>query len=455
VRQLEKEVAELRVQLRLALARIAELEEKLRESSRNSSQPPSKDPPSVEKPSRPSSEKKVGAQAGHDKHERRAFPPEKVSRRVDCRPAQCRACGKRLAGEDPNPVIHQVAELPKVEPVVTEYVLHRRVCTCGKTTCGRLPSGVPTGSFGPTVVATVALMLGAYKMSRRNVSDFMRVMFGLPMSAGAVVGCQKLAATALKVPVEQACTFVKQEPLKHADETGWKEGDAYRCLWTVVTPMVTVFSIHAERSRAAAREILGEVIGLLVSDRYSVYDDWPTHLHQFCWAHLVRLFRKFSERSGEVGDIGAALLAKKDEMFALYHRARDGTLARSTFQRHMRPVRKAIIDLLDAGARSSCPKTVRTCKRLLHSQHALFAFVYHSELEPTNNVAERALRHAVILRKLWFATQSAHGSRFLERMLTVYATLRQQRRDIHAFVVQACRASFERARSPSLLPASR
>jgi transposase len=392
--------------------------------------------------------------SGHDKYERRMFPPEKVARRVVCRPPRCRGCGGRLSGDDPNPTLHQVAELPKVEPIVTEYVLHRLACRCGKTTCATLPSGVPAGAFGPTIIATVALLLGAYEMSRRNVSDFMRVMFAVPMSTGAVVGCQKIASSALKVPVQEASAFAREQPLKYADESGWKEGDVYRCLWTLVTATVTVFRIHAERSRKAAREVLGKVKGLLVSDRYSVYDDWPTHQHQFCWAHLTRLFRKLSERRGPVAAVGAALLEKKDAVFALYHRVRDGTLARSTFQRHMRPLQKEIIDLLDEGARSSCAKTSRTCTRLLVSQHALFAFVYHPELEPTDNVAERALRHAVILRKLWFGTQSSHGSRFLERVLTVYATLRQQKRDVHAFVVDACRAFFTRELPPSLLPTS-
>jgi len=115
-------------------------------------------------------------------------------------------------------------------------------------------------------------------------------------------------------------------------------GNLYACLWVVVTPTVTVFRIQAERSRSAAMKVLGKVHGMLGSDRYSVYDCWPKHMHQFCWAHLARLFVQFSERSDpKAAAVGRALTVAKDEMFDWWYRVRDGTLARSTFQRQMRP----------------------------------------------------------------------------------------------------------------------
>jgi transposase len=448
-------IAELEAIVAKLLARVADLEEKLAASSRNSSKPPSSDPPTVERKPKTPTGRKPGGQPGHKRHEREMFPPERVQSVVDCKPSRCGRCDARLRGEDPTPRRHQVAQLPKIEPEVTEYRLHTLGCDrCGHCTAGELPPGTPTGSFGATVVAAITLLLGVYGLSRRDTTELLRDMFGLPISVGAVVGCQRIGAAALARPHAQAQAEIPNAPVKYADETGWKVGDLYACLWVVVTPTVTVFRIQAERSRAAAMKILGKVSGLLGSDRYSVYDCWPTHRHQFCWAHLARLFVRFSERRDpKVRAIGLALIAEKDQMFAWWHRVRDGTLARSTFRRYMLPVQGRVADLLDDGCRSSCAKTQRTCLRLLQNSHALWTFVYNTGIEPTNNIGERAIRRAVIIRKTSFGSHSEHGCRFLERVLTVHATLRQRGRSVHDFIVAACEAYMLGRRIPSLLAA--
>lgn len=454
VTKLLDRVSTLEKELRKAHGRIAELEEQVGATSRNSSKPPSSDPPTVERPSKPPTGLKRGGQPGHKRHERTLFPPEKVSSVVECKPTRCGRCNARLRGEDTSPRQHQVAELPKIEPTVTEYRVHTLGCTCGHRTSGKLPDGTPTGSFGSTVVATITLLLGVYGLSRRDTAELMRDMFGLSISVGAVVGCQRIGAEALAPAHKQAQAQVPKAPVKYADETGWKVGDLYACLWVVVTPTVTVFRVQAERSRAAAMKILGKVSGLLGSDRYSVYDSWPTHLHQFCWAHLARLFVRFSERRDpKVQAVGLALIAQKDRMFALWYRVRDGTLARSTFRSYMAPVRKRVVALLEEGQRASCEKTRRTCLRLLKNQRALWTFVNKTGIEPTNNISESALRRPVIIRKTSFGSQSEHGCRFLERVLTVHATLRQRGRSVHDFITAACRAHMLGSRCPSLLAA--
>jgi transposase len=445
IAQLEALVAQL-------MARVEELEEKLAASSRNSSKPPSSDPPSVDRKPKTSTGRKRGAQPGHKKHEREFFPPEKVSKVVDCKPSRCDRCHGGLRGHDEHPLRHQVAELPKVEPEVTEFRLHELTCDCGHRTRAKLPAGTPTGAFGATVVAAITLLLGVYGLSRRDTADLLGDMFSLPISVGGVVGCQRLGAAALAAPHEEAQAEVPNAPIKYSDETGWKLGDVYACLWVVVTARVTVFRIQAERSREAAMKVLGKVAGLLGSDRYSVYDCWPTHMHQFCWAHLSRLFVRLSERRNPtVKAIGLALIEEKDRMFEWWYRVRDGTLTRTTFKRYMLPVQRRVIALLDEGTRSPCAKTQRTCQRLLQSQHALWTFVYKDGLEPTNNIAERAIRRPVIIRKTSFGSQSEHGCRFLERVLTVHATLRQHGRSVHDFITTACRAHMLGEPAPALL----
>jgi len=433
----------------------AELKEQLRASSLNSSKPPSSDPPTITRAPKSPTGRKPGGQPGHKKHERALFPADKVRSVTECKPTHCRACRRRLHGVDRDPHRHQVADLPKIEPLVDEYRVHTLTCCCGAATSGELPEGVPSGAFGSRVIATVTLLLGVYGLSRRDVGELLGDMFGLPISVGGVVGCQKLGAASLARAHAQAAATVPSASIKYADETGWQVGALYACLWVVVTPAVTLFRIQTERSRAAARNVLGATRGLLGSDRYSVYDFWPKKLRQFCWAHLARLFVRLSERSDpKAAAIGHALIGEKDQMFAWWHRVRDGTLSRRTFQRYMAPLRKRVIDLLEDGARNSdCAKTRRTCARLLKHSPSLWTFVREESVEPTNNAAERAIRRAVILRKTSFGSQSEHGCRFLERVLTVHATLRQRSKSVHDFVVEACRAHMLGSRSPSLLGA--
>jgi transposase len=447
-------IAKLTAQVEALLARVTKLEEQARRSSRNSSQPPSSDGPGAP-PARTKapSGRKPGAQEGHDKHERPLVPPDKVNKRVVLRPKRCRGCNAALSGEDAAPRRHQVFELPRIEPIVEEYVLHSLDCACGVRTTATLPDGVPTGAFGPSVVAMAATLMGVYRLSKRAVPELMRDVFGLSISVGAVVGCQRIASAALAPPVEEARAFVIEQPVKYADETSWREARGKAWLWTVVTATVTVFMIHRRRTADAAHAILGRVRGVLVSDRHGAYNWWPGAKHQFCWAHRIRDFVKISERRCDSERIGKALLAETARMFAWWHRVRDGTLARSTFRVYMRSVQRRVEALLTEGSAVPNLKTARTCAKLVKRADAFWTFLYVDGVEPTNNVAERAVRHGVLCRKTSYGTHSEEGSRFIERILSVHATLRQQQRNVLHFVHDACRAALLGNPAPSLLPA--
>src|SRR5512135_1873129 len=121
--------------------RVRDLEARLKLNSTNSSKPPSSDPIGLKrKPPTPPSGRKRGGQPGHRRAQRSLVPREKVRTITDCRPTDCRRCGQALLGDDPTPLVHQVAELPKIEPLVDEYRLHRLACPrCGVTTCASLP----------------------------------------------------------------------------------------------------------------------------------------------------------------------------------------------------------------------------------------------------------------------------------------------------------------------------
>ena len=266
----------------------------------------------------------------------------------------------------------------------------------------------------------------------------------------------------------EAREHVSVSPVVHADETGYRQAvqcqtaqtrdaaaaqpSAKAWLWTAVTPLVTVFLVHARRSTDAAKALLGSFAGILVSDRWSAYSFIDAARRQLCWAHLLRDFEWIAEFGAEAGRIGLALVAETKRMFRWWHELKAGGLTRSGFQERLAPLMRRLETLLDECAASSHKKSAGRCRRILKLRAALWTFVTTDGVEPTNNAAERALRPAVIWRKLSFGSGSERGSRFVERMLTVAATCRQQGRNILNYLVAACEAHARGERPPSLLP---
>ena len=456
VEKLETENAELRREN-------AALKEKLSKSSRNSSKPPSSDGPKekAERRSKKPTGRAAGGQPGHPKHERPVWPPEKVAEQVVLLPKECEKCTSPLVGEDPEPRRHQVFELPKIEPIVTEFLQHSLGCKCcGHVTRAPLPPGVPTRVFGPSVSAVVSYFMGVHRIGKRGAAEVLLDVYGLPISVGAVIDCQQEASEALAEPYVEIVEHAQAAPVKNADETSWTEGMLKAWLWTLVTANAIVFMIQKTRATDGAIKLLlngktriGELVfGVLGTDRHGAYNFWPLCLHQFCWSHLIRDFTAISERSGASGDVGKKLLEETERMFVWWHRVRDGTLSRASFRIYMRPLRKRVEALLAEGIELGDKKTARTCKKLLKAKEALWTFVDIERVEPTNNSAERAVRHGVIYRKLSGGTKSEAGSRFVERILTAHATLRLQNRPILPFIQEACEARLRRTAPPSLLP---
>ena len=166
------------------------------------------------------------------------------------------------------------------------------------------------------------------------------------------------------------------------------------------------------------------------------------------------LLQALVERGDESGEIGEALLKEVKRIFLLWHQVRDSTMGRPAFQEAMEPIQQQVRELLQAGAHSAHPKTQHTCANLLKIEPALWTFVREEDVEPTNNDAERALRRAVLWRRKSFGTQSEKGSRFVERILTVVTTLRQQGRDVLDYLTAACCAGLGNEAGSSLIPDS-
>lgn len=308
------------------------------------------------------------------------------------------------------------------------------------------------GSQGPRLQAVLALMSGAYRMSKRMVQTFCADVFGVPICAGQVCASEAQTAAATDAVVKELRGYVRSQPA-NVDETGWWQGRQRAWLWVVVTQAVTVFTIALSRAGSVAQELIDPAAGqVLTTDRYKGYLWLPLRQRQVCWAHLVRDFQAMVDRASAGSAIGEELLCCAEDLFTWWHRIRDGTLSRSTFQRYVAELRPWVRSQLEAGTACGCAKTAGTCREILAVGPALWTFVRVEGIEPTNNAAERALRHAVQWRKTSHGTASEGGSRFAANILSVVATCRQQGRDVLGFLTACCRAHLEGVAPPALLP---
>jgi transposase len=452
---LQAEVASLKAQLAAVQAENVELRARLNRNSQNSSKPPSTDPPGV-RPSPGKHDKKWRKRGGQPGHQRRLpSEPEHIDHVKQYRPSTCKHCQTDLAkGRLTGTVLnHHVYELPESRPIVTDHQCLDVECPkCGLVTSAELPPEVPRGNYGPSVQAMTALLRGELRQSVRQTSSVMTKLMHVPLSTGMVAKTQDQVSRALAAPYQQMLAYVQRSDLIHADETGWREDKKKAWLWVAVAGIVTLFLVHPKRSAKAAKTLIGEKFkGILNSDRWVSYNWIDTARRQLCWSHLKRDFKSFLDYGLNEKRLGERLLAQRRKLFRHWQRIRDGTMSRAEFQLVTKPVQRKVVSLLEEGTGLSSRKVTGMCREILKLKAALFTFVEIEGVEPTNNVAERAIRFAVLMRKGCFGSDSARGSRFIERFLTVRATLRSQQRDLYTYLKDACTAALHGTAPPSLL----
>lgn len=440
---LEAELATVRTELEAA-----------KKTPRNSSQPPSSEHPHAKPaPNKKKSGKNPGGQPGHPKHVRPLIPTDQCQAIVPVTPTSCRRCGQALTGRDSEPLRHQVWEIPVIKPLVTEYQLHRLNCPdCGESTCGQLPTGVPQSQAGPRLVALTALLMGCFKQSKRRVALFLEQVLNQPCSPGWVIKLQNQATAALTPAYKELAAQLPTEDVLGIDESPTKQARLKSWLWTFVASTYTVFTLRTTRSATVLHELLTAAFdGVVNCDRAKMY--WNIGRPQWCWAHLKRDFQALIDHPHpQVKRLGYDLMRPTRELFRHWIRCRDGTITRVDMLRLLKPIRAEIDSLLLRGVFSGNKKLMRMCKPLYDHRDWLWTFLDLEGVEPTNNVSERALRPAVIWRKLSFGTQSANGSRFVETILTVVETCHRQSRNSFEYLTVAIQAHFAGQIIPSLLP---
>ena len=451
-RKLRRRAAELEAVVR-------DLQARLGQHAGNSSVPPSANPPAAPKPVvKEPSGRPAGAQPGHVPCQRVRLPAERVQHVVHYRPTNCRRCGQALPAEpglhDPAPTWHQVAELPEITAVVTEHQGHPRTCPrCGALTHAAIPADVRAPALGPRLTAVMAYLAGARHDSKRGVEEVVETVFGVPVALGTVSAAEQEVRAALAPAHAEVAAHVQAAPVKHVDETGWKQSGQLCWLWTAVTAGASYFVVHARRGLAGLTALLGEAVtGLLVTDRWGAYNRLGVYQRQLCWAHLKREFQGLVDRGGPGKALGAELLCFSEDVFHWWYRVRDGTLSRASLRTYIDEQRPWLRELLARGRTCGCAKAEALCAGLLAWEPALWAFVRVEGVEPTNNAAERALRPAVLWRKRSQGSRSEAGCRFVERMLTAVQTLRVQQRNVLAYLQEAISAQRAKLPAPKLLP---
>jgi len=444
-------------------ARVADLEAKLRRflgrNSSNSSVPPSANPPGAPPPvTKEPTGRKPGGQPGHTAQTRTRLPPEQVTKTKDFIPTTCEKCQQPLAAErgphDPDPVWHQTAELPKVLVDVTEYLGHGRTCACcGHVTWAAIPAEIRAHAFGPRFTAFVSAFTGMFHNSKRDAELIVKTVFGTPIALGTITAAEQETSAALADPYLEAAQAAQEAAVNNLDETSWKLGKLKYWLWTAVSSICTFFIIHPKRGALALNTLFKRTFaGIVISDRWVVYDRFAVRFRQLCWAHLIRDFQGLFETAGPGKKIGGELLCFADDIFNFWYRVRDGTMKRSTFRQYVNQQRPWLRELLTQGATCGCAKTMAFCKNILELEPALWTFARVEGVEPTNNAAERALRKAVMWRKRSFGCKSEAGCRFVERMLTTVKTLQQHKRPVLEYLVEAITAHRKGRPAPQLLP---
>lgn len=422
---------------------------------RNSSLPPSTEHPHA-KPKRkqpPGTKRKKGGQKGHKRHLRELVPTDQCTTITKHFPDACRRCGGELEHIPTAPQRHQVWELPPIEPIIAEYQLFRGHCQCcGITTTASLPDGVPTGQCGPRLAAFTGLLMGHFRQSKRRAAAFLGDLLNIPASPGWVVKIQHIVSEAVASPYEELRSSLAEQRQLFVDESPTKEKNEKSWLWVAVAPMFAVFGIFANRSRESLLSLVGDYQGIILNcDRAKMYLDGKRL--QWCWAHLKRDFQKLIDSSdGQVKRMGQDLMRQHRELFVYWRQYKAGKIKWRTFQEYAAPIREEVRRLLLRGKFSGNSKLIGFCSELYDRREHLWTFTRVEGIEPTNNTAERALRPAVIYRKLSFGTQSASGSRYLERLLSVSETCRLQNRNAYQYLIQAMEAKFAGKAAPSLLP---
>lgn len=391
--------------------RVEELEAKLGQNSSNSNRPPSSDSPYQREKRESKGTGKPGAKAGHKGHRQTLLSPTET-RQVP--PDKC-DCGGREFEKLRAFYTHQHIELPEIRMHVTHFILLEGDCgDCGRTCRGKVPEGFEVG-YGERLTALVGELSGNMRCSRRSVKAFLDSVLRIPISVGAVQRCVDRISQAILPYYEAIAARARSSRVNHLDETSWYRYGVLMWLWVMVNSTVAFFSVKASRSKAAFEELIGHWAGILVSDNYGVYRKW-VGLRQTCLAHLIRTAEGLAQR--------------KDESLSTFGQRISSELQRLTHWANAPPTKGEVATWyarmchLIARHKGRKDDAGRLARLLEQEMGSLWVFLLEEGVDPTNNRAERAVRFAVLWRRMMQGSFYEKGDRWVERILSLRETCR-------------------------------
>ena len=459
--RLEERVAALQALIEKFVARVSDLEAELakhKRNSSNSSKPPSSDIVKPPKPPPPAGtgKRSRGGQPGHKRHEREAFPPEQVDEVITHTLDRCPKTGRRLRKADKPPRVLQQVGLVAKPFVIREHRCAAYWCdACGEVHYASLAQDVRAGGlFDADFTAFIGYLKGTHHLSYTSVRRFLKDVMGLKVSRSHLTDTVHKVGEALAEPYTELERELPDEPRVNVDETGHHDDGDLWWTWVFRTARYALFKIIDSRGSNVLIDMLGANFeGVLGCDYFGAYRKYMREFDvfvQFCLAHLIREVKFLVEHPNEpTAAWGARLREALRDLFGVIHR-RDAMTPRG----FTRALKKARCVVLKRGT-TRVPErneAQKLAKRLRKHGAAYFTFITTPEIDPTNNVAEQAIRFVVIDRRITQGTRGARGRAWCERIWTTIATCAQQGRSAFRFLVEAVRAHFAGARAPALLP---
>ena len=444
---LKEEVARLREQLAAA-----------KKNASTSSKPPSSD---IVKPKPPDDgsagvKRKIGGQPGHPLHVREPFAPEEITAFHTHTLDACPGCGGPLQRQDRFAKVVQQLDIQAVPQTIEQHTCPEYWCDhCQKPCKAPLPLPIERGGLaGPNLTALIAFMKGVCHASYSTIRKFLRDVVGVQIERSTLCKIVTKVSQALEGTYEELLVLLPFEDVLNIDETGHKDNGKLWWTWCLRADIYTIYQIDARRSADVLLDLLGKDFdGVIGCDYFSAYRRYMRLTGvavQFCLAHLIRDV-KFLTTLPDARDraYGERLRQALKEMFGVIHRREQ--MSAAAFARELQTARDWV---LDRGL-SDVPPTRHAqnmAKRFRQHGEAYFTFVTTPEMEPTNNLAEQAIRFVVIDRHITQGTRGEAGRRWCERIWTVIASCAQQGRSVYAFLKDAVVRWFNGSEAPSLLP---
>jgi len=360
-----------------------------------------------------------------------------------------------------DPRRHQVTELPPIAAHITEYRCHRRQCpACGATTLAPLPDELAS-QFGPQLTALIAYLTVVCRLPRLVVQRLIEGALQIPISLGSTQHAWEEASAAVTAPYDELQAALAHQPILNGDETGHRTNGAKRWLWTLVAPTFVFYTIATSRGAEVLRRLLGATFaGVLGSDRLPTYLTYAADRRQFCWSHFTRNLLSAQElaRTAAAKRFCREALTLQRHLFRLWHRfrgdprTRGAPLTRDQLIAKVLPIEKRFFALAERHVNAADAEVSNLARALFKHHPHFFTFVHEAGVEPTNNVAERALRTAVQWRKIMFGNRSAEGELAVARLLTVTRTCQLQELSALAYLTAAIYCYRRRQAVASLLP---